>query len=100
MNSQNKKIPNGTKKSQGWDFDYIGSTPEAILDKLTTSLKGLTEQEAQKRLQDFGFNEPAKKKKRTILIQILSKFINPLVIVLLVIATFSLLFLFLVCNGE
>jgi Mg2+-importing ATPase len=92
MNTPNKSKVNGSKKSQNWDFDYINSPAEALLDKLKTSQKGLAEQEAKERLQDYGFNEPARKKKRTILIQILSKFVNPLVIVLLVIAAFSLFF--------
>ncbi len=85
-------MPNGNKNNQKWDFDYIGSSAEAILGKLKTSPKGLSEEEAKKRLEEYGFNEPAKKKKRTILVQILSKFVNPLVIVLLVIAAFSLFF--------
>ena len=72
--------------------DYVSVSQEVIFEKLKTSQKGLTEQEAQNRLQEYGFNEPAKKKKRTILRQILSKFVNPLVIVLLVIAGFSLFF--------
>ena len=88
----NKKSTNGNKKSQNWDFDYIGSAPEVIFEKLKTSQRGLSEQGAQERLQEYGYNEPAKKKKRTILVQILSKIVNPLVIVLLVIAAFSLFF--------
>jgi Mg2+-importing ATPase len=44
------------------------------------------------RLEEYGYNEPARKKKRAILFQILSKFINPLVIVLVIIAGFSLFF--------
>ena len=83
---------NGRHKSQSLDFDYIASSQELLFEKLKTSPKGLTEQEAKKRLEEYGLNEPAKNKKRTILIQILSKFLNPLVIVLLVIAAFSLFF--------
>ncbi|MCX7927627.1 MAG: magnesium-translocating P-type ATPase [Candidatus Omnitrophica bacterium] len=83
---------NGIKKLQNWDFDYISCPQEVLFSKLNTSFKGLTEQEAQSRLQQYGYNEPAKKKKRTILIQILSKFLNPLVLVLLIIAGFSLFF--------
>ncbi|MCX5711990.1 MAG: cation-transporting P-type ATPase [Candidatus Omnitrophica bacterium] len=79
-------------KSQNWDFDYVGSAAELIFDKLKTSSRGLSEQEARKRLQEYGFNEPAKKKKRTIMREILSKFLNPLVIVLITIASFSLFF--------
>jgi len=74
------------------DFDFSGLPAELILEKLKTSKSGLSEKEARERLIQFGFNEPAKKQKRTILTQILSKFINPLVVVLLVIAGFSLFF--------
>lgn len=77
---------------QNWDFDYVSCSQDAIFEKLKTSAKGLHEQEAQKRLEEYGYNEPARKKKRTILFQILSKFINPLVIVLLIIAGFSIFF--------
>jgi len=79
-------------KPQNWDFDYMGCSQEVLLEKFKTSSKGLHEQEAARRLEEYGYNEPAKRKKRTILFQILSKFINPLVIVLLIIAGFSLFF--------
>ena len=83
---------NHKKKSQNWDFDYIGCSPEVLFEKLKTSQKGLTDEEARHRIEEYGYNEPAKKKKRTILFQILSKFLNPLVIVLLIIAGFSIFF--------
>jgi len=83
---------NGKRKFQILDFDYLGCTTEFLFEKLKTSKKGLTEEEAKKRIEDYGYNEPARKKKRTILLQIISKFINPLVIVLLIIAVFSLFF--------
>ena len=91
MDNGKTKI-NGSKKSQAWDFDYIACSPETIFDKLKTSQKGLTEQEAKNRIMEYGLNEPAKKKKRTIIREILSKFVNPLVIVLIIIACFSLFF--------
>ncbi|MBP9855173.1 MAG: magnesium-translocating P-type ATPase [Candidatus Omnitrophica bacterium] len=81
-----------SQKQQVLDFDYTGCTMDTLLDKLKTSLKGLSEDEARHRLDQYGYNEPARKKKRTILFQIFSKIINPLVIVLLVIATFSFYF--------
>jgi len=83
---------NGTIKRQNWDFDYITCSQEILFEKLQTSLKGLQEREVKKRLEEYGFNEPARKKKRTILLQVFSKFLNPLVIVLLIIAGFSLFF--------
>ncbi len=92
LKNNNKSKVNSSLKVQVWDFDYIGCPQEFLFEKLNTSPKGLTEKEAQRRLEEYGYNEPAKKKKRTILTQILSKFINPLVIVLLIIATFSMFF--------
>jgi len=80
------------QKPQVLDFDYINCPKETLLEKLRTSEKGLPEQEAQDRLEEYGLNEPARKKKRTVFIQILSKFVNPLVIVLLIIGAFSLFF--------
>jgi Mg2+-importing ATPase len=59
---------------------------------LNSSLKGLSDEEAKKRLEKYGYNEPARKKKRTVIFQIFSKFLNPLVVVLLIIAGFSLFF--------
>ncbi len=88
----NKSKANNSQKIQVLDFDYIGSPAEVLFEKLKTQPKGLTEKEAQKRIEEYGHNEPAKRKKRTILIQILSRFINPLVIVLLIIAAFSIFF--------
>lgn len=80
------------KKPQVVDFDYIRTGPDFIFEKLKTTIKGLTDNEARKRLEEYGYNEPARKKERTIIVQILSKFVSPLVIVLMVIAIFSLLF--------
>jgi Mg2+-importing ATPase len=92
MDSDNKTKTNGGRKSQVWDFDYISSPAEIIFEGLKTSEKGLAEQDAETRLLEYGFNEPARKKKRTIIFQIFSKLVNPLVIVLLIIAGFSLFF--------
>ncbi|MDD5465331.1 MAG: magnesium-translocating P-type ATPase [Candidatus Omnitrophica bacterium] len=90
--TKNKVIINTGPKTQALDFDYLGCPKEVLFDKLETSQKGITEQEAKKRLLEYGLNEPAKKKKRNILKEIFSKFLNPLVIVLLVIGSFSLFF--------
>ncbi|MCX6796347.1 MAG: HAD-IC family P-type ATPase, partial [Candidatus Falkowbacteria bacterium] len=87
-----KRNINSVKENQILDFDYISSSTEVIFEKLKTLKGGLTEQEAWYRLERYGYNEPLKKKKKNVLIQILLKFFNPLVIVLLVIAVFSFLF--------
>lgn len=80
------------QKPQVLDFDHVNCSKEILLAKLRTSEKGLSDQEAMDRLEEYGFNEPARRKKRTVFIQILSKFVNPLVIVLLIIGAFSLFF--------
>ncbi len=54
--------------------------------------KGLSEKEARRRLEEYGYNEPAKRQKRALFVQVLSKFVNPLVIVLIIIGSFSLYF--------
>jgi Mg2+-importing ATPase len=87
---KNKSQNNLSLDKQDSYISFASLSAEEVLKRLNTSLKGLTEEEAQKRLQYYGFNEPHKRKKRRIVFQILSKFTNPLVIVLLIIAGFSL----------
>ena len=79
-------------KAQTIDFDYIGGPSTLVLEKFGTSLKGLSEEDALKRLEEYGGNEPARKKKRAIIVQLLLKFLNPLVFVLVIIALFSFFF--------
>jgi P-type Mg2+ transporter len=81
---------NNNKKTS--NFDSVSCTQESLLHFFDTSLKGLSEHEAMKRLEEYGPNEPARKKKRTVIFQIFLKFLNPLVVVLLIIAGFSLFF--------
>ena len=83
---------NNKFKPQTFDVDFVGSPEAALFEKLKTSPKGLFQPEAEKRLAEYGPNEPARKKKRTVIFQIFSKFVNPLVVVLLIIAGFSLFF--------
>jgi Mg2+-importing ATPase len=70
--------------------DYTIKNVESVLKELKTSEKGLSEKEALKRLKQYGLNEPTKKKKNNIFFQILSRFTNPLVVALLVIAIISM----------
>lgn len=76
-------------KSQKLDFDYTGCPLDVLLERLKTSPKGLLEHEARSRLNEYGSNEPAKTKKKTILLQLFVKFLNPLVVILLIIGGFS-----------
>jgi Mg2+-importing ATPase len=82
----------GNQKVKVSDLEVAGSTVEVLFDKYKTRLNGLTDAEAEERLEEYGHNEPARKRKRTIFVQILVKFGNPLVVVLLIIAAFSLYF--------
>jgi Mg2+-importing ATPase len=63
-----------------------------LLETFETSFKGLSEKECIRRLEEYGFNEPAKRKKHAVVLQLLSKFLNPMVIVLFIIATSSFFF--------
>jgi len=88
----NKIKINGNQKSQPIELDYVNSPIEFLFEKFHTSLKGLSDEEAQKRLEEYGYNSLAKRKRQSAVGQLLSKFTNPLVIVLLIIAIFSLYF--------
>jgi len=69
-----------------------GSTVESILEAFKTTVNGLTSEEAGRRLGDYGHNEAAIKKQIPVILQFASKFLNPLIIVLIIIAAFSLFF--------
>ena len=86
----NKKTVKLQKETLLKYIEYSNSSIEMLFQKYNTSMNGLTEEIVEEKAEEFGLNEPAKKKKRNILLQILSKFTNPLVIVLLIIATSSL----------
>ncbi|MCJ7423494.1 magnesium-translocating P-type ATPase [Candidatus Bathyarchaeota archaeon] len=55
-----------------------------LLARLNTSTTGLSSQEAEKRLEVYGRNELAKKKKRAAILEFLSRFKSPLVIILMI----------------
>ena len=71
---------------------FTQPTADLVLRDLGSSLRGLTEEESEQRREIHGFNELAKRKRRGVLWQFLLKFVNPLVIVLILIAAFSLFF--------
>ncbi|WP_042439048.1 magnesium-translocating P-type ATPase [Clostridium amazonitimonense] len=62
-----------------------------LLKKFNTSLEGLTEKEAEERLEKHGFNELECEKKPTIIKRIYDNIKNPLVILLMVLALISYL---------
>ncbi len=62
---------------------------ETVLKKLDTSLKGLTEQEAEERIEKYGFNQVGGEKRKSRFLKFLEDFKNPLVILLAVLALVS-----------
>ncbi len=56
---------------------------ESILSRLATSKEGLTSNEAEDRLAQYGPNELAHKKKRLLILEFLARFKNPLIVILL-----------------
>jgi Mg2+-importing ATPase len=62
-----------------------------VLQQLGTRKDGLSESEARERLKQYGPNEIAKEKRKSVLIRLLSNFKNPLVILLLVLGFISYL---------
>jgi Mg2+-importing ATPase len=63
--------------------DSLSLSVDELLGRLGTSLNGLSSEEAEKRLKIYGYNELAKRKKRAAIIEFLSHFRSPLVIILL-----------------
>ena len=79
----------GQQKPQTFDFDYKECPKEILFEKFQTCPSGLSDEEAQKRLEAYGFNEAAKKQKRALVIQFVLNFFHPLVLLLVVIAAVS-----------
>jgi Mg2+-importing ATPase len=82
------KEPNGVQTA---DLIRDAATEEVVktFQRLKTSTHGLTEEEAAERLEVFGPNEVAQEAKHTWLSRLWSAVRNPLVILLLVLATLS-----------
>ncbi|MEM1767250.1 MAG: HAD-IC family P-type ATPase [Candidatus Bathyarchaeia archaeon] len=57
---------------------------EKLLSRLKSSMNGLSSEEAERRLRVFGYNEFARRKKRATVINFLSHFKSPLIIILLI----------------
>jgi len=57
---------------------------EELFSRLKTSLNGLSSEEAKRRLEFFGYNELVRRKRRAVIIDFLSHFKSPLVIILLI----------------
>lgn len=70
--------------SQSADLEEILSLPiEDVLARLSTSHSGLTSEEVRNRLQAYGYNELAQRKRRTATVEFFHHIRNPLVFILL-----------------
>jgi Mg2+-importing ATPase len=63
----------------------------AVLEQLNTTPNGLAVEEAEARLEQYGFNEVAKEKHQTLLMRLVDNIKNPLVILLSVLGIVSYL---------
>ncbi|WP_282939918.1 magnesium-translocating P-type ATPase [Paenibacillus sp. RC67] len=78
----NKKISEGLIEASVSHLDDL-------MDDLTTSYKGLTEAEAKKKIEQYGFNQIAHDKPPVWFIQLLLCFKNPFILILLGLDVFS-----------
>jgi P-type Mg2+ transporter len=86
-NGQNKRVPNGQSMLSAKEL--LSLPTDELLDRLNTSTDGLSSEEAEKRLEIYGPNELAKKKKRVAILDFLSRFKSPLVIILMIAGAIS-----------
>jgi len=72
-------------------LEVAGSDTQEVLRKLQTSTAGLTEEEAEQRLHEYGLNVVAQEKRHRWVTTLLKAFLNPLVILLALLVVVSLL---------
>jgi P-type Mg2+ transporter len=87
--NQSNGISAGTMKPPVSTEEVLVLPAQEILQKLNTSTQGLTSTEAEERLEAYGPNELARKKKRAAIINFLSRFKSPLVIILMIAGAIS-----------
>ena len=69
--------------------EILSLPADELLSRLSTLSTGLTSEEAKKRLENFGSNEVAKKRKRSAPIEFLFHFRSPVTIILIIAAIVS-----------
>ncbi|MCD6243314.1 cation-translocating P-type ATPase [Candidatus Bathyarchaeota archaeon] len=72
------------------ELQWHSLSEEEIFRKLNTSLKGLSQKEAEERLKKYGYNELTEKKGRTALQMFLSQFKDVFILLLIFAAIFSI----------
>ncbi len=78
--------------SQDLKFDISAISEKEVFARFKTAFQGLPEAEARRRLFKYGRNETAKRGRRRLLHEIYQEFANPLIVLLLVLGTFSVFF--------
>ncbi len=81
--------------NQGLDskyYEYAKTDADTVLKNFNSSTNGLSDSEVAKRIKQYGYNDPIKRDKKSLILQFLLKFTNPLIIVLIVIAVFTLFY--------
>ncbi len=69
---------------------YETKTKDEILHELNTSESGLSEQEAKKRLQKYGYNRLEEGKKKKFISLFFSQFLDPMIFILMIAAIVSI----------
>jgi Mg2+-importing ATPase len=87
INRDTKSLHDGTNLISTKEILSLPS--EEVLGRLGTSATGLTSEEAERRLETYGFNEVARKGRRSAPLEFLSHFRSPLVIILVIAAIVS-----------
>jgi len=70
-------------------IDFASASADRVLSKLKSSPKGLGDAEARKRFVLYGPNESSKQRRKSALEQLFSKFLKPLIIVLIIDGAFA-----------
>ena len=79
-------------------MNYYQNTAEAVLNEMESNPEGLSQQEAQIRLEKYGKNKLAEKKKTPLIVKFFQQMADPMILVLIAAAVVSLVTA--VINGE
>jgi Mg2+-importing ATPase len=95
-NLNSKKVRANKNSCEPWTMlnaeELASWSVDEIFSRLRSSHSGLTSQEAVNRLELFGHNEIAKRRKRTAFFELLSHFRSPLILILLIAGIVSAFF--------
>lgn len=69
---------------------YHSKTKEEVLRQFNTTEEGLTDEEAQKRLKEYGYNELTQKKQKSIFTMLKEQLTDVMVLILIAAALISI----------